>query len=126
MRYRTPLSRARGLGSAKEGLGHWWAQRVTAVALIPLTIWFVASLIRLAGADYEAYQAWLALPANAGLLLMLIGLGLHHAHLGVQVVVEDYVARRALRLPGIWLVKGIALLIGMTAALSILKVAFGG
>lgn len=87
---RTPLSRARGLGSAKDGLHHWWVQRLTAVALIPLVVWFAVSLVMLSGADYDAARAWIGSPVVMVLLILTIVIGLHHAQLGLQVVIEDY------------------------------------
>ena len=96
---RSPLGRARGLGSAKEGLHHWWAQRLTSLALIPLTLWFVAGVINLAlgGEPYESFMAWIANPCTATLMILVLGVSFHHAQLGVQVVLEDYVSCHAWR-----------------------------
>ena len=89
---RSPLSRARGLGSAKEGFKHWWAQRVTAIALAPLAIWFVVSLLcTVAGSSRFEFAAWLENPWNALLLSALVAIGMTHARLGLQVALEDYV-----------------------------------
>jgi succinate dehydrogenase / fumarate reductase, membrane anchor subunit len=90
-RMRSPLSRARGLGSAREGVEHWWMQRVTAVALIPLTLWFAASLIALTGSDYNTFIAWLKAPFVTILMVLLLIALCHHMGLGLRVVVEDYV-----------------------------------
>jgi succinate dehydrogenase / fumarate reductase membrane anchor subunit len=88
---RTPLARAIGLGSAKGGYEHWWAERASAIALVPLTLWFVASIIAHAGSDYATFIAWLRTPlAIISMILLLIAL-FHHAALGLQVVIEDYV-----------------------------------
>ena len=87
---RTPLARARGLGSAKEGVHHWWMQRLTAIALIPLVVWFAVSLIMLSGADLTTVRAWIGSPLAMVLLILTIGVGLHHGQLGMQVVWEDY------------------------------------
>jgi succinate dehydrogenase / fumarate reductase, membrane anchor subunit len=88
---RSPLGRARGLGPAKEGVEHWWIQRVTAVALIPLTLWFMAWLIALAGSDYTTFIGWLRAPFITILVvLLLIALFLHTA-LGLRVIAEDYI-----------------------------------
>ena len=87
---RTPLARARGLGSAKEGVHHWWIQRLTAIALIPLVVWFAISLVMLSGADYAVVRAWIGSPLVMVLLILTIGVGLHHGQLGMQVVWEDY------------------------------------
>jgi succinate dehydrogenase / fumarate reductase membrane anchor subunit len=88
---RSPLARAIGLGSAKSGVEHWWAERVSAVALIPLTLWFVASMIAHTGRDYAGFIAWLReLPTTILMILLLVTL-FHHTALGLQVVIEDYV-----------------------------------
>ena len=88
---RTPLARAIGLGSAREGVGSWWVERVSAIALIPVTLWFAASIIAHAGSDYATFTAWLRAPLSAILMiLLLIGL-FYHTALGLQVVIEDYV-----------------------------------
>ena len=91
MELRTSLGRARGLGSAREGVGHWWAQRLSAIALVPLSIWFVFSCIALMGADYATFQQWLAQFGNALLMILTVVVLFHHAVLGMQVVLEDYV-----------------------------------
>jgi len=120
---RSPLGRARGLGSAKAGVGHWWAQRVTALALIPLTLWFVASVVSLAGASHGEVVAWLGRPHNAVLMLALVWATFWHAALGLQVVIEDYIRAEGLRLAAILAAKGMMLLMGLFAALAVLKVA---
>lgn len=91
MGIRTPLARVRGLGSAKDGTHHWWMQRVTAVALIPLSIWFVYSLLSLSGADLASVQQWMQSSLHALLMLAFLGSATYHAKLGMQVVIEDYV-----------------------------------
>jgi succinate dehydrogenase / fumarate reductase, membrane anchor subunit len=88
---RSPLGRAIGLGSAKEGVEHWWMQRITAVALVPLTLWFVIAVIGLVGADLEAVQNWVGRPLPAILLMLLLIASFYHMSLGLQVVIEDYV-----------------------------------
>jgi succinate dehydrogenase / fumarate reductase, membrane anchor subunit len=89
---RSPLGRALGLGSAKEGVEHWWLQRLTAIALVPLALWFVAVVICLTGADLTTVQDWIAHPLPAILLALLLIATFYHMALGLQVVVEDYVA----------------------------------
>ncbi|MCX7364071.1 MAG: succinate dehydrogenase, hydrophobic membrane anchor protein [Alphaproteobacteria bacterium] len=123
---RTPLARARGLGSAKHGVGHWWAQRITAVALIPLVVWFAVSLVMLSGADYTLVRAWIGSPVVMVLLILTIGVGLHHGQLGVQVVIEDYIRSDGLKLALIVLVKFIAALFGLGAIVAVLRIALGG
>jgi succinate dehydrogenase / fumarate reductase, membrane anchor subunit len=88
---RSPLGRAVGLGSAKEGVEHWWLQRITAVALVPLGLWFVIAIIQLVGADVESVRDWVGSPLPAILLVLLLIATFYHAALGLQVVVEDYV-----------------------------------
>ena len=89
--FRSPLARALGLGSAKSGARHWWAERTTAVALVPLCLWFVASIVAHSGSDYAAFIAWIKSPlATSCMVLLLIAL-FHHSALGLQVVIEDYV-----------------------------------
>jgi len=89
--FRSPLARALGLGSAKSGAQHWWAQRVSAIALVPLCLWFVVSIVAHAGSDYAVFVAWIRTPlATSCMVLLLIAL-FHHSALGLQVVIEDYV-----------------------------------
>ena len=123
---RTPLSRARGLGSAKEGVHHFWAQRITAVALIPLVAWFAISLIMMSGADYAVVRAWIGSPAVMVLLLLTIVIGLHHGQLGMQVVIEDYVHNDGMKLALIVLMRFIAVFFGLAAIVAILRIGFGG
>ncbi|MBI4967668.1 MAG: succinate dehydrogenase, hydrophobic membrane anchor protein [Rhodospirillales bacterium] len=122
---RSPLGHARGLGSAKEGVAHWWAQRLTAVALVPLCLWFVISVIRLAGADLPVLQGWLASPGNAALMVLLILAVFHHAQLGLQVVIEDYVHCEAKKIVGIVAVKFLAAVLAVFLVLSVIKIGFG-
>ena len=122
---RTPLSRARGLGSAKEGTHHWWLQRVTAIALIPLVVWFAISLVMLSGADYAVARAWIGSPLVMVLLTLTIVVGLYHGQLGLQVVWEDY-TDGALRVFMILFTKFIAVLFGLGAVLAIMRIGFGG
>ena len=88
---RSPLGRAIGLGTAKEGVEHWWLQRITAVALVPLSLWFVVAIIRLVGADIDRVQDWVSEPLPAILLVLLLIATFYHAALGLQVMIEDYV-----------------------------------
>jgi succinate dehydrogenase / fumarate reductase membrane anchor subunit len=88
---RTPLNKVLGLGSAKEGPGHWWAQRLTAVALVPLTLWFAFSLLGISPADHASVAGWIAAPLNSILLILLVISLVYHSSLGLQVVIEDYV-----------------------------------
>jgi len=123
MSLRSPLGRARGLGSAKEGVQHFWAQRVSAVALIPLCLWFVFSVASLSDASYETVRWWVSAPSVAVVLVLFLGTAFYHAILGLQVVIEDYVHSEAWKL--VWLLGTKFLLIAMAVAsiFSVLKVA---
>lgn len=125
MRYRTALSVVRGAGAAKDGTRHWWAQRLTAVALIPLGIGFVAVMIALVGSEYDAARAALAHPVAAALWILFIVALFHHAQLGLQVVVEDYIHSRGLKIAGIVAVKFAAVVLGAICVVSILRVSVG-
>ncbi len=122
---RSPLGRARGLGSAKEGLHHWWAQRITAVAMIPLTIWFVYSVASLASGRMD-FDLWLLSPINAAALVLFIVVGVHHGVIGLQVVLEDYVPGHLARTVSILLVKLIGYGLATVAVISTLIVTLGG
>ena len=91
MSLESPLGRALGRGSAKEGTGHWIGQRVTAIGLVPLGLWFLFSLLGLENTNYQFVAAWVADPAHAILLILLLLTLLYHSLLGTQVVIEDYV-----------------------------------
>jgi succinate dehydrogenase / fumarate reductase membrane anchor subunit len=123
---RTPLARARGLGSARDGLHHWWAQRLTAIALIPLVVWFAISLVMLSGADYDIARAWIGSPLVMVLLILTISIGLHHGQLGMQVVIEDYVHGDGWKLALIVTVRFIAVVFGLAAIVAILRIGLGG
>ena len=119
----TPLARARGLGSAKSGLHHWWHQRVSAVAMVGLVSWMVVILFSLVEADYQTALNMLAHPVNATVVVLFVAVGLWHASLGLQVVLEDYVANEGVRLIAILAVKMAASVTAILAILSVLKVA---
>ncbi|CAH2601628.1 Succinate dehydrogenase hydrophobic membrane anchor protein [Rhodovastum atsumiense] len=123
---RTFLGRARGLGSAKSGFDHWWIQRLTSIALVPLTLWFIWSLAHLTGQPYAEVRAWAGNIINATLLLTLIVLTFEHLHLGVQVVCEDYIHTDVIRTPVILAVKAASLLLGLAATIAVLKLAITG
>ena len=118
----TPLARARGLGSAKSGLHHWWHQRVSAVAMVGLVGWMVVLLFSLVDADYQTALNMLAHPVNATVVVLFVAVGLWHASLGLQVVLEDYVANEGVRLIAILAVKMAACVTAILAILSVLKV----
>jgi succinate dehydrogenase / fumarate reductase, membrane anchor subunit len=124
--YRTPLGRARGLGSAKHGVGHWISERVGAIALIPLTLWAVFGVLRLAAGDYGAAIAWVSDPLNATLMVLLIAVSFWHMHSGLRVVIEDYIHITLNKTALLVLNLFVCGLAGALAVFSILKVALGG
>ncbi|MFV8833863.1 succinate dehydrogenase, hydrophobic membrane anchor protein [Aquisalimonas sp.] len=126
MNLRTPVKDARGLGSAKDGVHHWWVQRLSAVALVPLVLWFAFSLAINAGGDYEAARAWIGSPFTAGAAILLIAAAFYHAQLGLQVVLEDYVDNKALEIVSLVVVKFLAAVLALTGILAVLSIAFGG
>ena len=91
MSLQSPLNKVLGLGSAKEGSGHWWAQRLTAVSLVPLTLWFALSLLSLDHGSYASIRSWIADPFHSILLILLVISVVYHSSLGLQVVIEDYI-----------------------------------
>ena len=123
---RNPLQRARGLGSAKDGVQHWWRQRVTAVALLVLGIWFVLLVLSLLHGGYAAAHAALAHPLNAALMIAFLIALFWHMQLGVQVVIEDYVHTRWVELTLQILVRFFAVLAALLAIIAVLRIALGG
>ena len=118
---RSPLKRARGLGSARAGSVHWWAQRLTAVALLPLTLWFICAALRLIGAPREAISAWLNAPLPLVLMLALILALFHHLQLGGQVVIEDYVHDTASKTAAVLVLKAACVLLALACIVSVLR-----
>ena len=125
MELRSSLGRVRGLGSAKEGVGHWWAQRFTAIALVPLSIWFVFAAIALMGADYATFRAWLSVFGNALAMIVLVGTLFYHAHLGMQVVIEDYVHHEPARVIALLGSRFVLFVLAVSCILAIVLVAMG-
>ena len=123
---RTPLARVRGLGSAKDGVHHWWMQRLTAVALVPLVLWFVVSIAGLSGMSHDDAVAWISSPAVAIMLTLLIVATFYHAQLGVQVVIEDYVHSEPVKLAALVALKFAAIIMAVASIFAVLKIAFGG
>lgn len=123
-RMQSPVGRVLGLGSAKEGVEHWWRQRTTALALVPLTIWFVIWVIAMAGADRAAMVAWMHNPLSAVLMIVLIVATFYHAALGLQVVIEDYVHSEGLRLATLIVMRALCVLFVVRGVLAVLTLAF--
>jgi succinate dehydrogenase / fumarate reductase membrane anchor subunit len=125
MSFRTPIGAARGLGSAKSGVAHWWGQRVSAIALIPLSLWFAGSVLQLSHAGYADVIVWLHTPWVAVLLSLFLITLLYHAYLGVQVVIEDYVHHKGLEVTSLLLIKFTCILLGAAGVFTALRIAFG-
>jgi succinate dehydrogenase membrane anchor subunit len=124
MSLRSPIGRVLGLGAAKEGVSHWWSQRVTSVALVLLCLWFVASLLRVQMSDYDQVVTWIAQPRNSVLLLLLIATLVYHSLLGVQVVVEDYVHHHGLKIATMMLLTFAHVAVAALAIFAVLRIAF--
>ena len=122
---RTPLSRAKGLGSAKEGTTHWWRQRLTGLLMVPLVLVTVMCLAMLPQADHASFTEWVASPVITVCLVLLIGTVFYHASLGLQVIIEDYVSSHGMRTAAIILVGFGCLVFATLGILSVLKIALG-
>jgi succinate dehydrogenase / fumarate reductase membrane anchor subunit len=125
-RLRSPLGRAIGLGSAKEGVEHWWRQRMTALALVPLALWFVIEVVGLVGADRAAMVGWMHNPMASVFMILLIVATFYHAALGLQVVIEDYIHGEAMRLGALIVMRVLCILFVVRGVLAVLKLAFAG
>lgn len=123
MSLRSPLAHARGLGSAKDGTHHFWVQRVSAVALIPLSLWFVFSVAQLAGGDYGMVRHFVHAPSVAVTLVLFISAALYHSMLGVQVVIEDYISSEGTKIVTLLLMKFAHAIVAAAAVFAVLKVA---
>jgi len=123
MSLRSPLARALNHGSAHDGVNHWWVQRVTAVALVPLVIWLLVSLLTLPAADYLTATAWIARGWNPVLLVLTLLAACWHSWLGVQVVIEDYVPARGLKTASLLLSTAVHVLLAASATYAVLRIA---
>lgn len=126
MDMRTPLKKVRGLGSSKEGTEHFWVQRITAVALIPLFIFFIIFVIAYAGSPYEDVVAALANPFVAVLMAMMVIAGLFHMRIGMQEIIDDYIHNELLKLCALMANTFFAVLMGGLCLFALLKIAFVG
>jgi succinate dehydrogenase / fumarate reductase, membrane anchor subunit len=122
---RSPLRRVLGMGSAKQGVHHWWVQRLTSVALVPLTVWFVVSLLALPSLDHATVAAWERQGFTSLLLILLVLVGTWHSQLGVRVVIEDYVPSPGARTVTLTLIAFAHALLAAGGILAVLKVALG-
>jgi succinate dehydrogenase / fumarate reductase membrane anchor subunit len=125
MTQRTPLARARGLGSAREGTEHFWKQRLTAVSNLILVCILIWLLVKLAGADYATVKRTLARPQNAIALLLLVLSGVIHMRLGMQTIIEDYVHSEGRKVLALMLNSFFTILVGLTSIFAVLKLSFG-
>jgi succinate dehydrogenase / fumarate reductase membrane anchor subunit len=125
MSLRSPLGRVLGMGSAKDGTAHWWAQRVSAVALIPLTLWFVFSLLTLPALDYDTVRTWLSVPISGFLAVLLVAVLAYHSYLGTIVIVEDYVTGTGMKVLTLLVLRFLYVLCGGAGIFAILRVVFG-
>ncbi len=124
--YKTPVGRVQGLGSAKSGFRHWWGQRVTAVALVPLVLWLGFGLAVYGSADYEAARAWVAGPVTAVLWIVALAAALYHAALGLQVVIEDYVDGDGMKVVAILAAQAFCILLAVGGIIAVLRIVLGG
>ena len=121
---RSFLSRARGVGAAGSGTHHWFVERVTAIALVPLTVWFIYAVLHLLGAPQHSVHRFVANPINTVLLLAMVAMTFHHMQLGLQVIMEDYIDSKKWQAAALLLNKAVALILGLLCTVSILRMAF--
>lgn len=122
---RSPIKRVRGYGAAHDGTHHFWVQRLTAVALVPLMVWLVVAVVANTGASHAEFTAWVARPLNAVLLLVALGALFWHSMLGLQVVVEDYIHAASLKLATLIVLKFAHLVLGLAAVYAVLRIGLG-
>jgi succinate dehydrogenase / fumarate reductase membrane anchor subunit len=125
MGLRTPLSAARGLGSAKEGVEHWWKERMTSLALVPLMLWFAFSVALMGTADYYSLVDWITHPVNTVLMILSLGVGFWHAVLGLQVIIEDYVATEWKKYTLLILIQFAGVVLALAGIFAVLHIALG-
>ncbi len=126
MSLRSPLGRVVGLGSARSGVHHWWLQRLTSIALVPLSIWFTVSVLSLPALDRVTVINWMAHSWTALLLILLLLTAAWHSQLGVRVIVEDYVHGTGAKTLTLVIVAFLHALLAVAGVFAVLKVAFGG
>ena len=126
MSYKTPMGRVLGLGSAKDGVEHWWSQRLSAIAMVPLTVLAIPPLGSAIGAGHEAVLAAYANPWNAIVMMLFLAVGFRHLQYGLQVVIEDYVHAKAWRTGALLANTGVCAVMGLAGVFGVAKIAFGG
>ncbi len=122
MDYRSPLAKVRGLGSAKSGASHWWMQRVSAAALIPLSYWLITFLNLSIHASYQETVIWMNIPSNAVCIIAWVLVAFYHAALGLQVVIEDYVASEGLKIIAVWAVNISFFMLVLSVLVSVFRI----
>ena len=122
MQYRSSLANVRGLGSAKTGTSHWWMQRITAVALIPLSFWLITFLNLSLHATWQDTVAWLSVPLNTVCIVAWIVAVFYHAALGLQVVIEDYVAAEGAKIFAVWSVNLVFIFLALAALIAVFRI----
>lgn len=122
MQYRTPLSRVRGLGSTQAGTHHWWMQRVTAVALVPLSFYFIGLLDLMISSTYQETVTWLSTPFHSTVIIAWVISVFYHAALGLQVVIEDYIAVEGVKIITVWTVNLVFFLLALAAVIAVLRI----
>jgi len=123
---RSPFDQTQGLGSARGGVGHWWAQRVTAVALVPLTLWFAAALMSHARSDYGALVLWLREPVTTVFMVLLLIALFYHMALGLRVAAEDYLHSERVRIPTVITIDLVSFALATTGVIATLRIFLGG
>ncbi len=126
MNFNTPLSKVNGLGSAKEGVHHWWMQRLTGIALVPLMLWLVCGFLRISGQGYMAARNWIQSPAVATLMTLMVIALFWHARLGLQVIIEDYIHHKFIKTAALILMNFTMIGFGVGSIIAILRIALGG
>ncbi len=126
MNVRNPLAVARGLGSAQDGVGRWWLQRVTAVGLVPLTLWFVFSVATMTGGTYHDFIGWMSQPWVAVLLIVYLAFLFYHSQIGLQEVCEDYIHQPLIKTGVVILIKFLHVLMAIATILAVIRIAVGG
>ncbi len=125
MNLRNPLANAHNHGSAGDGVGHWWAQRLSAIMMVFLTVWLIVALFSLVGSGHAEAVAWLSHPFHAAMAILFMVVGIYHGQLGLQVIIEDYIRQRALGVLMQVAVKILSIVGGLLAVLAVLKIALG-